>query len=279
MTQMSPFVKWAGGKRQLIKEIMTRLPDKYNTYFEPFVGGGALFFHLAPSKSVINDITKELIITYEVIRDNVDDLIDNLNKHMENHVLNPSEYYYSVRKQDREIDWSNADKLTVASRMIYLNKACFNGLYRVNRAGYFNVPFNKKDSIITHSNENLMLINNFLNSSRTTILNTDFEDVVKNAIKGDFVFFDPPYDVIKKETFDSYNPQSFGVEGQKRLARVFQELTNRGVYVMLTNHNTPLINDLYSNYHIDVIEVKRMINSDSKNRRGTEVIVYNYEVE
>lgn len=278
MIQMSPFVKWAGGKRQLIKEIMTRLPGQYNTYFEPFVGGGALFFHLAPKSSVINDITRELIVTYEVIRDNVDELIDKLNEYTIKHALNPSEYYYSMRKLDRELDWANSDKITIASRFIYLNKACFNGLYRVNRSGFFNVPFNKKEAIITHSKENLLMIHRFLNNSQTTILNTDFEDVVNKTKKGDFVFFDPPYDVLKKDTFDSYNPHSFGVEGQKRLARVFQELTDRGVYVILTNHNTPLINNLYSDYRIDVVTVKRMINSDSSNRHGTEVIVYNYEV-
>lgn len=278
MNQMSPFVKWAGGKRQLIKEIINRLPRQFNTYYEPFVGGGALFFHLAPSKSVINDITTELVITYEVVRDNVDELMNKLNEHTKYHALNPKEYYYSVRKLDRETDWSNSDKISIASRFIYLNKACFNGLYRVNRSGYFNVPFNKKKSIITHSKDNLINIHNFLNSSQTTIFNSDFENVAKMAKKGDFVFFDPPYDALKKDTFDSYNPQSFGVDGQKRLAHLFEELTERGVYVMLTNHNTPLINALYSKFHIDVIAVKRMINSDSSNRHGTEVIVYNYEV-
>jgi DNA adenine methylase len=160
--------------------------------------------------------------------------------------------------------------------MIYLNKTCFNGLYRVNSSGFFNVPFNGKLVVNTYSKENLMNLHELLSQEKIVILNGDFELAVKGAKAGDFIFFDPPYDLLKEDSFDSYNKDAFGVEGQKRLARIAHELNDKGCYVMITNHNTKLINELYSDFTIDIINVKRMINSDASNRVGVETIIYNY---
>lgn len=273
---MLPFVKWAGGKRQLLIEIQKRLPKVYNTYYEPFVGGGALLFELAPKKAIINDITSELIDTYVTIRDDYESLIEKLLIHQKEHKRNPDEYYYKVRALDRQSDWLKQSKLIKAARFMYLNKSCFNGLYRVNSKGFFNVPSNKKIEVNIFNKENLIEIHKYLKSS-VTIFNKDFYEVSNEAKKGDFVFFDPPYDLLKKDTFDSYTKDAFGEEGQKRLAELFQRLSDRGCYLMLTNHNTPLINELYAKYNIEVVQVKRMINSDSKNRTGEEVIITNYE--
>lgn len=273
---MYPFVKWAGGKRQLLNEIQMRLPIEYGDYYEPFVGGGALLFELAPKKAVINDLTTELIDTYITIRDNHDALIEKLLLHQHAHKNAPEEYYYKMRALDRDDNWKNQSKLTKTSRFMYLNKSCFNGLYRVNSKGFFNVPFNKKSEINIFNEDNLKEIHQYLKNS-VDIYNKDFYEVAILAKKGDFVFFDPPYDLLKKDTFDSYTKDAFGEEGQRRLAELFHKLSDRGCYLMLTNHNTTLINELYANYNIEVVQVKRMINSDSKNRKGEEVIITNYE--
>ena len=274
---IKPFVKWVGGKRQLIPCIEERLPNNFNNYFEPFVGGGALFMHLKRKKTVINDFSEELINTYIQIRDNHIELMKKLDVFEKKHQNNPKQYYYQVREMDREENWNSVDQLTKAARFIYLNKTCFNGLYRVNKKGYFNVPFNGKEKVSTYEKENIINLSNYLNSG-VKIISGDFETAVKDAKKGDFIFFDPPYDVLKNDSFESYTKEGFGIEGQKRLAKLFKKLDKKGCYVMLTNHNTPLINELYKDYKIDVINVKRMINSDASNRVGVETIIYNYEV-
>ena len=277
--KIKPFVKWVGGKRQLIPHIEKRLPKKFNNYFEPFVGGGALFMHLKRENTVINDFSEELTNVYKQVKTNSRKLMKKLDELEENHKLNPEEYYYKVREMDRHEEWSEVNKLFKAARFIYLNKTCFNGLYRVNKSGYFNVPFNKKETVNTYEKENIVNLSRFLRNGKVKIMTGDFEKSVKNAKKGDFIFFDPPYDVLKKDTFESYTKEGFGVEGQKRLANLFKELDKKGCYVMLTNHNTELINELYKGYNIDVISVKRMVNADAKNRVGVETIIYNYEVE
>lgn len=275
--EITPFVKWVGGKRQLLNEIIPRMPKKINKYYEPFVGGGALFMELQNEETIINDISTELIEAYKTIRDYPNELMNLLDIHEEEHQKNPKEYFYKVRAWDREPGWLNKDSITKSARMLYLNKSCFNGMYRVNKKGQFNVPFNNKEKVITYYKENILSLSDYLQKN-VSIYNKDFEEVVKTAKAGDFIFFDPPYDVLKKDGFDSYNPNGFGIEGQKRLAKVVHELSSRGCYVMLTNHDTKLINELYQDFNIDVVDAKRMINSNPNKRTGKEVIIYNYDI-
>jgi DNA adenine methylase len=272
----TPFVKWVGGKRQLIEEIRKRMPLKFGSYFEPFLGGAALFFDLEVNNATINDISSELINCYIAIKNNHIQLMEYLDEHEEKHQENPKEYYYKIREMDRQPDYADLDKVKKAARLIYLNKTCFNGLYRVNSKGYFNVPFNGKLKINTYNKSNIECLHQILENKSINIISTDFEEAVSNAQSGDFIFFDPPYDLLKEDSFDSYNKDSFGVEGQIRLSKVAHELSNKGCFIMLTNHNTPLINQLYSDFNIDVVNVKRMINSDASNRVGMETIITNY---
>lgn len=278
MIKGKPFVKWAGGKRQIILELKKFVPNKFDCYYEPFIGGGALFFELAPRKAVINDSNKELMNVYEVLccHNKFVKMCKVLNEY---EALNSSEFYYKIRNQDREKGYVRMPDYKKAARTIYLNKTCFNGLYRVNKKGYFNVPYNKKDRVSTYGGENLLTIHMLLNMNDVTISCVDFEESVKSAKKGDFVYFDPPYD-SETHTFNSYTEEGFGKDEQIRLASVFKDLDKRGVKVMLSNHNTELVNELYKDFNINVIEAKRSINSKG-NKRGKvfEVIITNYEVD
>lgn len=275
---MQPFVKWAGGKRQLVPAIMDRLPKTYNTYFEPFLGGGALLFASEPEKAIVGDINKVLIDTYNQIKHDVSSLMEILNKFADEHnaAEDKKEYYYSMRESYNEKIKNNKYDLMTVALFLYLNKTCFNGLYRVNSKGLFNVPFNNRKTLNIYSKENLEEIAKYLD--KITIMNGDFEDTCKNAKAGDFVFFDSPYAPLKADSFESYTKEGFAMEEHIRLAQLYKELSDRGVYCMLTNHNTDFINKLYSDYNIEVVQVKRMINSDAKNRVGEEVIITNYEI-
>jgi len=276
MIKAKPFVKWAGGKRQIIKELMKYVPEEYNCYYEPFIGGGALFFELAPKCAVINDSNSELMNVYKVMCD--EDKYGKMCKLLNSYeVKNNEEFYYDLRNKDRDKEkFSKLSDYAKAARTIYLNKACFNGLYRVNSKGEFNVPYNKKTKVNTYDKENLLVVHMYLNMNNVKILNADFEEALKSAKKGDFVYIDPPYDQINA-SFTSYTEEGFGKEEQKRLARVYKELDERGVNVMLSNHNTPLINELYNDFNIHVIEAKRNINSKGTGRgKVEEVIVTNY---
>ena len=276
MIKAKPFVKWAGGKRQIIHELKKYVPEEYNCYYEPFIGGGALFFELAPKHAVINDSNKELMNVYTVMTD--DEKYNKMCKLLNSYeTKNSEEFYYEIRNKDR--DKEKFDKLndyTKAARTIYINKACFNGLYRVNSKGQFNVPYNKKTNVNTYDSENLLVVHMYLTMNDVTILNVDFEEALATAKEGDFVYIDPPYDSINS-SFTSYTEEGFGKDEQRRLAKVYKELNDRGVKVMLSNHNTPLINELYSEFNIRVIEAKRNINSNGKKRgKVEEVIITNY---
>ena len=279
MIKGKPFVKWAGGKRQILDKLKKYIPDEFNTYYEPFVGGGALLFELSPKSAVINDSNKELMNVYECIKDSkkFDAMCRELNMHEREH---SEEYYYSIRNLDR--DKKKFNKLVDfkrAARTIYLNKACFNGLYRVNSKNEFNVPFGKKTKVNTYEGSNLITVSNYLSNTdyQIKILSVDFEESVKDAKKGDFVYFDPPYD-SDTSTFNSYTENGFGKDEQERLAKVYKDLDSRGCYVMLSNHNTTLINELYKDYNIHVIEAKRNINANGKKRgKVEEVIITNYK--
>ena len=276
MIKGKPFVKWAGGKRQIMNEIKKYLPETYNTYYEPFVGGGAVFFEIAPKKAVLNDYNNELMNVFECIKDEVkfEKMCNELNHHETNH---SEEYYYEIRNKDR--DKNKFNKIVDykrAARTIYLNKACFNGLYRVNSKNEFNVPFGKKEKVNTYEGQNLGIVHCILNFNDVTLLSTDFEEAVSKAKKGDFIYFDPPYDSYT-ETFNGYTEDGFGKDEQVRLSELFKKLDKKGCYVMLSNHNTKLINDLYKDYNIHVIQAQRNINANGKKRgKVEEVIITNY---
>ncbi|UUM25896.1 DNA adenine methylase [Mycoplasmopsis agalactiae] len=269
----SPFVKWAGGKRQLLDEILSKIPSKFNNYYEPFVGAGALLFSLKLNQvSYINDINKSLIHTYKIVKDNPNELIDVLSE-LDNKFTSKSDYYKCRNLFNQKIKNSEYDVL-YAALFIYLNKRCFNGLYRVNSKGLFNVPFNNKENIKSFDRDNILKACEWLQNK--VITNADFEITVQTASKGDFVFFDSPYAPLNNSTFTSYTKDGFTLDDHKRLAKVFKELDKKGCYLMLTNHNTELIRDLYRDYNITVIKAKRLINSDARKRVGEEVIITNY---
>ena len=279
MLKGKPFVKWAGGKRQILDKLIKYVPEDFNTYYEPFVGGGALFFELSPKNAVINDSNEELINVFRCIKDEekLTKMCNELNHHEANH---SEEYYYKIRNIDRDKNkFNRLSDYKRAARTIYLNKACFNGLYRVNSKGEFNVPFGKKLKVNTYEGQNIGIIHAYLNFNNIKILSIDFEEAVKDAKEGDFIYFDPPYD-SDTSTFNSYTEDGFSKDEQIRLSNVFKNLSDRGCYAMLSNHNTILINELYKDFYIHKITAKRNINSNGKKRgKVEEVIITNYEID
>jgi len=276
MLKGKPFVKWAGGKRSIINKLIKLSPEEFDTYYEPFVGGGAMLFELSPKKAVINDYNEELMNVYKCIKEEQKfiAMCNELNKHEANH---SEEYYYEIRNLDKnKKKFNKLADYKRAARTIYLNKACFNGLYRVNSKNEFNVPSGKKTKVNTYDGVNLGIIYSFLNFNDITIQSIDFEESVKEAKKGDFIYFDPPYD-SDTSTFNSYTENGFGKEEQKRLAKVFKELDKKGCYVMLSNYNTSLVKEMYKDYHFNYIEAQRNIGAKAKNRgKVEEVIITNY---
>ena len=274
-TEIVPFVKWAGGKRQLLSQIQERMPENYNHYFEPFVGGGAVFFLTQPSKALINDINKALINTYQRICDSPKEFLSEVNKIDSEMWEDGKQYYYTIREHYNDKLMKSEYDVELAALFVFLNKHCFNGLYRVNGKGLFNVPYNNSRRVSVNG-DSIIEISKYLQG--ITIIDGDFEDACRDARKGDFVFLDSPYAPLNPTSFESYTKEGFDIESHKRLAKLYDELTTRGCYCMLTNHNTDLINELYGNkgYKIDGVSVRSMINSDASNRVGEEVIICNY---
>jgi DNA adenine methylase len=276
---IKPYLKWAGGKRQLLSEIKKYLPNNVNnyTYYEPFIGAGAVFFKLQPKKAVINDFNTQLILTYTAIKENVDELIKLLNKYKEK---NDEKYFYETRNLDR--DTKKFNKLTnieKAARLIFLNKTCFNGLYRVNSQGLFNVPYGKYKNPAICEEIVLRQISNYLNANKIDILNDDFEKAVLSAGKKSFIYFDPPYHSPDKTNFTGYQADGFGEDQQKRLRDVMIKMTNRGVKCLLSNSDTAFVRELYRHTYFEVIPVqaKRAINSNAAGRGSVgEVLVKNW---
>lgn len=272
-----PFVKWVGGKRQLLEQFrrLNLYPPelfdiKTGRYFEPFVGGGAVFFDLLPEKGFLSDLNKELVTTYNVIKNDVDGLITSLKKHKTN-----KEYFLKIRAQDP----NKLSDLSVASRFIFLNRTCFNGMYRVNGKGGFNVPYGKYTNPLICDEDNLRKVSKALQGIE--IKHQDYKEVLKKAKKGDFVYFDPPYyPVSKTASFTSYTAESFLDKEQIELRDTVLELHKRGCYVMLSNSDTPFINKIYSGFkgvRINKVEAGRMINSKASGRgKITEVLITNY---
>lgn len=268
-----PFVKWVGGKRQLVKQLrgIYLPPENFdvqnNTYFEPFVGGGAVFFDLQPFHSEISDMNFELITAYQVIQKNVEELIESLQKHKYE-----KNYFLEVRKQD-PLQMTDIER---ASRFIFLNRTCFNGLYRVNQKGGFNTPFGSYKNPLICDAENLRNVSKVLEN--TKIFHRGYEEVLKHAKKGDFLYFDPPYVPLNPtSSFTSYTKEGFGLKQQEELRDVFSELSNRGCFVMLSNSDTPIIRELYKDFKIHSVQAGRAINSKSGKRgKVGEVVVVNY---
>lgn len=276
---MKPVIKWVGGKTQLLEHIKERLPFgltqyTYWTYYEPFLGGAAVLLDLNPTNAVVNDNNPELLNMYTQIRDHVEDVIEFLTILDKQHEAwsEPKEYYYMVRGNFNECLGVGSAKQ--AARFIYLNKHCFNGLYRVNSKGEFNVPFNGKLSGRSADPDHLREMSTRL--KQVTFKLGDFEAAVSDAGPGDLVFFDSPYAPLTATSFTDYTKEGFSYEDHVRLAKVFRDLTNRGCYCMLTNHDTPLIRELYKDYKIEVVDVRRSINRKGDGRTGTEVIITNY---
>jgi len=259
-----PFLKWAGGKTQLVPEIMARLPDRFGRYHEPFLGGGAVFFAVEPQRACLSDINGELVATYSAIRDNVGAVMRALERHS-----NTEEHFYKVRATNP----ANLTKAQAAARMIFLNRTCFNGLYRVNRKGQFNVPFGRYKNPNLCNKENLVAVSEALNG--VAIENISVFDAARRVRRGDFVYLDPPYDPISPTaSFTSYTAGGFTREDQKKLAEMFAQLASRGAYVMLSNSDTPYIRSLYKKFRVEQVFARRAINSRS-DRRGpvSEVLV------
>lgn len=266
-----PIVKWVGGKRQLMFELLKNMPKSYNRYFEPFIGGGALFFELQPQNGYISDMNEELINLYSVVRDDVYELIDDLNKHEVS-----KEYFLKIRNLDRTEKYNSLSDVKKASRFIYLNRTCFNGMYRVNSQGQFNVPFgNYKNPRIVDA-ENLMNCSKLLRN--TEICCADFSEILNKVQKGDFVYFDPPYVPLNEtSSFTSYTKDGFDLDMQFKLREVCDELDSIGVMFMLSNSDTKLVNELYSSYEIKKVFASRAINANGNGRgKITEVLVRNY---
>lgn len=275
---VAPVVKWVGGKRQLLPEIKKYVPQKFNMYFEPFVGGGAVLFELQPKQAIVNDINKELINLYSVIQNNVEELIDKLsNSHL---YSNTSECYYRIRELDREpTQYNKMTRIDKAARVLYLNKTCYNGLYRVNSMGEFNTPFGSYKNPNIVNEITLRAVNQYFKESNIKFLNGDFEQTVKSAKKEDFVYFDPPYVPISKTSnFTSYSESGFGEMEQIRLKQLCDKLDKKGVKFLLSNSDCEFIRELYHDYRINTIQAKRAINSKGNNRGAiSEVLIRNYE--
>lgn len=273
---LQPFTKWTGGKRQLLPVIRELMPKTYNRYFEPFVGGGALFFDLAPKDAVINDFNAELINCYQQIKDNPQELIEILKVHQE---YNSKEYYLDLRSADRDERIDMMSEVQRAARILYMLRVDFNGLYRVNSKNQFNVPYGryKNPKIV---DENLVsAISTYLNNNQIEIKKGDFEKAVLDVQPGDFVYFDPPYIPLSETSaFTSYTHEGFSYDDQVRLRDTFKKLSDIGAYVMLSNSSSFLVEELYRDFNIHYVEATRTNGAKSSSRgKISEIIVTNYE--
>jgi len=260
-----PFLKWAGGKRQLLHELTKYIPNNYSHYCEPFLGGGALLFHLQPAKALVNDINPELINVYEQIRDNVDEVINLLKKHKTD-----EQYFYKVRNLDRTDKYLKLNPVQRASRIIFLNKSCYNGLFRVNSNGQFNVPYGKYKNPNIVNKKTLIAVSSYLQKSKIDFDCTDFLQLEKKIKKKTFVYVDPPYHPISKTSvFTSYTKNGFTETDQERLKEFCERLVvDKNCSVLISNSYTNFIIKLYSSsrFKIKRIKASRNINSIGKMR-------------
>jgi DNA adenine methylase len=276
---VQPFLKWAGGKRQLIPKIREYIPRKYKLYFEPFVGAGAVLFELQPQTALINDANKELVNCYKVIKQQPEKLI----AHARAHPIN-KKYFYHLRSRDRDPDFHTLSPLDRASRIIFLNKTCYNGLFRVNSQGHFNVPFGNYTDPMIVDDVVIKAVSRYLNEASVQISNDDFADALNGAGRGDFVYLDPPYDPLSDtSSFTGYNLHSFDRDEQQRLKAVCDDLHRRGCKLLLSNSATNFIRGLYSDrskYTVVEVDANRNINSVGAARgKINELLIFNnYDV-
>lgn len=276
-SNLTPILKWVGGKRQLLHEIIPLIPENVSTYVEPFVGGGAVLFEYQPKKAVINDLNEELINVYRVIKESPDELIEVLTIHKNN---NSKEYFYKIRSLDRNENFTEENSnVERAARTIYLNKTCYNGLYRVNSKGQFNAPFGKYKNPKIVNETVIYSMSKYFNNNNIKILNDDYKQALKYLRKGSFVYFDPPYlPISTSSSFTSYTENGFGYKQQVDLKEQCDKLNSRGINFLLSNSYHPDIISLYKDYNIKVIKAKRAINSVAEKRGEiNEVLVYNYD--
>ncbi|MBO9540217.1 DNA adenine methylase [bacterium] len=262
-----PFLKWAGGKGRLLGQYEPLFPKRFNRYFEPFVGAGAVFFHLEPQKAHLSDTNPDLIACYQVIRDELPALIEVLRMYRHD-----KDFYYHVR----ELNPADLSAVQRAARMIFLNKTCFNGLWRVNRRGQFNVPFGDYKNPKILDEDNLHAVSQALQGVEIQL--RSFDEVVSKARRGDFIYLDPPYHPVSSTSnFTSYGADDFKPDDQIRLAAAFRRLDAKGCKVMLSNSDTPFIRELYEDYRIEQVWCRRAINRDAAKRGAiSEVVVMNY---
>ena len=270
-----PVVKWVGGKRQLLSVLMPLFPARFTTYCEPFLGGGAVLFGQQPQKAIVNDINHDLIQMYEVIRDDIENLIIELEKHK-----NESKYFYKIRDWDRDrVKYNNLSRVERAARIIYLNKTCYNGLFRVNNAGEFNTPFGYYKTPNIVNAPTLRAVSNYLREAKVVFFCCDYAEVLKNIPTGAFVYLDPPYHPVSDTAnFTGYSRGGFTKEDQIRLRECCDDLDHRNIKFMLSNSATSFIKEQYAAYNITIVPAKRAINSDATGRgQIDEVVVRNYE--
>jgi len=272
MEKIPVLVKWAGGKRQLISQLKKYFPDKIERYFEPFVGGGGIAFYIIenynPKNVYLSDSNEELINAYNVAKSNVNNLIERLKYYEKSH---SKSFYYAIRSKDIKA----LSPIERATRFIYLNRTCYNGLYRVNSKNEFNVPMGSYKKPKIYDEEELKLISNLLKNSK--IEPKDFYQIKDKVKKGDFVYFDPPYYPLKKESFTTYTKENFLEKDQIRLAKLFSILDRKGAKLMESNSDTKFIRNLYKKYSIHIVKANRMINSNSKGRgKINEAVITNY---
>lgn len=266
-----PFLKWAGGKSKLLGELIPRMPKQFGRYVEPMLGGGALFFALRPAKSLLLDVNPELINCYRVVQRDVEELIQDLGHHRYE-----QRYYYALRDADRQFDFLSWTAVARASRTIYLNKTCFNGLYRVNSRGNFNVPYGRYTNPTLVAPETLRACSLALKGAALRC--SSFEGLPKHLREDDFVYFDPPYVPLSKtSSFATYAKDGFGLDEQVKLRDLCIALDKRGIQFMLSNSYTDTVLELYDRFRIDVIEAPRVISAKGSRRQSVqEVIVRNY---
>ena len=271
---VSPILKWVGGKRQLLSEIMPMINVKPgSTYVEPFLGGGAVLFDLQPKKAIVNDYNYELINVYLTVRDSAEELIAELEKH---NVNNSEDYYYEVRALDRSEKYQEMTNVEKAARILYLNKTCYNGLYRVNLAGQFNSPYGKyKNPNIVNATA-IRAMSKYLNENKIEICNGDYKDVLRRVRKGSFVYLDPPYmPISSSSSFTGYTENGFSYEQQVALKEECDKLRKKGIAFVQSNSDCPEIRELYKEYEIKTVQAKRAINSNaSKRGEINEVLIY-----
>lgn len=273
--KITPFVKWAGGKKQLLNQLEERMPSSYDKYFEPFIGGGALLFDVQPRNAVINDVNSQLLNVYRQLKNDTEAVIDIINQF--DSIECDKARYMLMRDEYNKKIVSNTLDAECAALTIWINKHCFNGLYRVNSKGLFNVPYNNKVGGTSMNEDNLRNIGTYLKSNDVEIREGDFEAACCDAAEGDFVYFDSPYiPVSDTANFTDYTKDGFTYDDHCRLAELYKKLDAAGVKVMLSNNNVDLIYELYDGYTIEAINVKRAINRDATKRVGKEVIITNY---